>query len=135
VVFQWVLLFGFSLGAFLNYFIFLKQFHNKLLGGIIMSKLLQKFKSNEVQSIIQNTKFKVATATVSTLMAVQTVAHAETTAPDMATITASMTTSFATITNLCLTAVAAIAPIGITIFGCMFVWKKGIGFFKSVTKG
>lgn len=31
-------------------------------------------------------------------------------------------------------AVAVIAPIGLGIFGLFFAWKKGIGFFKSISK-
>jgi hypothetical protein len=100
-----------------------------------MSKILQKLKSNEVQSIINDTKFKVATVSCTALMALQTVAHAEAGAPDMAAVTSSMTGTFSTVASLCLNAIAAIAPIGITIFGGMFVWKKGISFFRTVTKG
>jgi len=130
-----VLLFGLLLGVCRNCSIFLKQFHNKkyIFGGIIMSKLVQNLKSNEVKTIIRDVKFKVATLSCSILIGLQTCVHAADT-PNIADVTSSMTSTFATVSSLCLSALAAIAPVGVTIFGAMFVWKKGIGFFKDLTK-
>lgn len=96
-----------------------------------MSKLLAKFKSTEVQSIVNNTKFKVATFSGTALIAFQTAAHAV----DAADPIASMTTTFGTVSTICLNGIAAVAPVAITIFGAMFAWKKGIKFFKELTQG
>lgn len=51
--------------------------------------------------------------------------------PDMTT---TMTTAITTIVANTLSAIAAVAPIGITIFGAMFLWKKGLAFFNKVAK-
>lgn len=97
-----------------------------------MSKLFRKFKSEEVQSIISNAKFKVATVSTTAIVALQTGAHAADAAADPIT---TMTATFQSVSTICLNGVAAIAPIAVTIFGCMFAWKKGIGFFKHLTQG
>lgn len=96
-----------------------------------MSKLLEKFRCSDVQSIINNTKFKVATISTSALIGVQTVVHAAEAGDPIAT----MTSTFGEVSTICLNAVAAIAPVAVTIFGCMFAWKKGIKFFKDLTQG
>lgn len=97
-----------------------------------MSKFLAKFKSTEVQSIVNNTKFKVATFSGTALVAFQTVAHAVDAGADPIS---SMTTTFGTVSTICLNGIAAVAPVAITIFGAMFAWKKGIKFFKELTQG
>lgn len=97
-----------------------------------MSKILTKIKSNEVQSIVNNTKFKVATFSGTALVAFQSVAHAADAAADPIT---SMTATFGTVSTICLNGIAAVAPVAITIFGAMFAWKKGISFFKQLTQG
>lgn len=51
-------------------------------------------------------------------------------APDMTTM---LTTSVQSIVTNTLSAISAVAPIGITIFASMFVWKKGLKFFKQTT--
>lgn len=56
------------------------------------------------------------------------VAHADT------TMASTITASFQTIVTDTISTIAAIAPIGITIFGAMFAWKKGKNFFNTVTK-
>ena len=60
-------------------------------------------------------------------------AFAEGTTPATPDISSTMTTSFQSIVTQTLSCVAAIAPIGITIFSVFFCWKKGMGFFKSVS--
>lgn len=100
-----------------------------------MFKFIEKFKSDDVKTIVNSAGFKVATMTGTCLVALApVVAHADPTAPDMSSIVGSMTTSFGSVTSVCLSAVAAIAPVGITIFGAMFVWKKGIALFKKITQ-
>lgn len=50
------------------------------------------------------------------------------------TVSEVIQTSMQTIVTDTLLTISAVAPIGITIFGAMFCWKKGIQFFKNVTK-
>lgn len=49
-------------------------------------------------------------------------------------VSATVTSSFQTVVTDTLSCIAAVAPIGITIFGAMFVWRKATQFFKSVSK-
>lgn len=49
-------------------------------------------------------------------------------------VSTTVSSSLQTITTDVLATVAAVAPIGLTIFGAMFAWRKGVQFFKSVTK-
>lgn len=51
-----------------------------------------------------------------------------------ASIASTITASFQTIVTDTISTIAAIAPIGITIFGAMFAWKKGKKFFNTVTQ-
>jgi len=44
-----------------------------------------------------------------------------------------MKTSFEQVVTDTLAGITAIAPIGITIFGAMFAWKKGKQFFNKVS--
>lgn len=77
------------------------------------------------------TEHKVALLTSATGMAlnIPQVAFAEGTS-----VSTMISGSMQTIVTDTIASIAAIAPIGITIFGAMFAWKKGIQFFKSVTK-
>lgn len=80
------------------------------------------------------TEHKVALMSSATAMMVaipQTAFATEVTPPDVAS---SMATAMQQIVTTTLSAITAIAPIGITIFGAMFAWKKGVQFFKGVTK-
>jgi hypothetical protein len=52
---------------------------------------------------------------------------------DSAMVTA-MTAAFQSIVTDTMAAIAAVAPIGITIFGAYFVWVKSKSFFKSIAK-
>lgn len=83
----------------------------------------------KIKTFIQENKVAVITSVSAIAMSIPTIAHAET--PD---ISATMTTAMQSIVTQTLASIAAIAPIGITIFGAMFAWKKGIQFFKGVTK-
>lgn len=49
-------------------------------------------------------------------------------------ISSAMTTAMGTIKTDMLDVVAVVAPIGIAIAGIFIVWKRGIGFFKSISK-
>ena len=93
-----------------------------------MSKFIQKIKENE---ILQSSRFKVATVCCTALTTFAQSAHAAETID----IVGPMTTSFQTVTANCLAAIGALAPIGLTIFGAMFAWKKGTQFFKHLTQG
>lgn len=49
-------------------------------------------------------------------------------------IATSISNSMQQIVTDTIATIGAVAPIGITIFGAMFAWKKGIQFFRGVTK-
>lgn len=49
-------------------------------------------------------------------------------------ITTAITTALQSVVTDTIAAISAVAPIGITIFGATFVWKKGVQFFKGVAK-
>lgn len=83
----------------------------------------------KIKTFIQENKVALITSVSAMAMSIPTIAHAET--PNVAE---SMTTAMQSIVTQTLSSIAAIAPIGITIFGAMFAWKKGIQFFKGVTK-
>lgn len=83
----------------------------------------------KIKTFIQENKVALITSVSAMAMSIPTIAHAE--APNVAE---SMTTAMQSIVTQTLASIAAIAPIGITIFGAMFAWKKGIQFFKGVTK-
>lgn len=50
------------------------------------------------------------------------------------TIATAVQTALQAVVTDTIAAIAAVAPIGITIFGATFVWKKGVQFFKGVAK-
>lgn len=82
----------------------------------------------KIKNLLNNNR-KAVISTVGVCSALlPTIAHAE------STVGATITTSMQTIVTDTITSIAAIAPIGITIFGAMFAWKKGLQFFKQVTK-
>lgn len=80
-----------------------------------------------------NTKVAVPVL-AAVLIAVPQVAHAAEITPTMPDMGASLTTAISQVVSNTLSAITAIAPIGITIFGAMFVWKKGLKFFNQTTK-
>lgn len=49
-------------------------------------------------------------------------------------ITTSMTTAMNTVKTDTLSAISAVAPIGIGIMGAFLVWRYGIRFFKGISK-
>lgn len=81
----------------------------------------------EFTNFIQSSYGKATVAV--TALAMATPVFAET--PSIAT---SISTSMQTIVTDTIATIGAVAPIGITIFGAMFCWKKGIQFFRGVTK-
>lgn len=82
-----------------------------------------------IKTFIEENKVAVITSVSAMAMSIPTIAHAE-----VPNVSESMTTAMQSIVTQTLASIAAIAPIGITIFGAMFAWKKGIQFFKGVTK-
>lgn len=49
-------------------------------------------------------------------------------------VTTAMTTAMTTVKTDMLSVIAVVAPIGIAIAGVILVWRRGIGFFKSISK-
>lgn len=49
-------------------------------------------------------------------------------------VTTAMTTAMTSVKTDMLGVIAVVAPIGIAIAGVILVWKRGIGFFKSISK-
>jgi hypothetical protein len=89
--------------------------------------MFQKLKSKILNSTPAQ-KFVVASVTFASV-AIQA-AHAT----EPIDITTTMTTAFQSVVTQTLSSIAAIAPIGITIFAAYFVWIKGKQFFKSISK-
>lgn len=79
------------------------------------------------QFLNENKVAVLSTVTACSAM-LPSVAHADD------SISTVITASFQQIVTDTITSIAAIAPIGITIFGAMFAWKKGKQFFNTVTK-
>ena len=84
---------------------------------------------NKVKENCGKAALPVATFAMSVLAPVA--AHAAD-APDM---TGVLTSSVQSIVTNTLSAISAVAPIGITVFASMFVWKKGLKFFKQTSQG
>lgn len=85
-------------------------------------------KKLKIKNFLENNrKAVIATVGVCSTM-LPTIAHAAD-----STIASTITSSFQQIVTDTLASIAAIAPIGITIFGAMFAWKKGKQFFSTVT--
>lgn len=95
-----------------------------------------KLKTNFID-VVSKKSYKIATMATTGIIAVNQAVFAadETVANGMDGIVDSMTSTFSSVSSVCMSAVAAIAPVGVTIFGLMFVWKKGIQFFKKLTQG
>lgn len=86
----------------------------------------------QFKSFFKNKKAVVATVASTLVVSVPQIAWAEeVSSPNVAS---AMTSAMQGIVTNTLSAISAIAPIGITIFGAMFAWKKGVQFFKGVTK-
>lgn len=86
---------------------------------------------NKLKNFMTTTSGKVSTGLVLASASVLTTFAEVAPTPSVSTV---IQTSMQTIVTDTLTTIAAVAPIGITIFGAMFCWKKGIQFFKNVTK-
>lgn len=82
----------------------------------------------KIKNFLQNNRKVVIASVAITSSILPTVAHAAD------SVSTTISTSMQTIVTDTIASIAAIAPIGITIFGAMFAWKKGIAFFKQVTK-
>lgn len=89
---------------------------------------MEKLNMNKIKRFMNENKVPVISSISVMAMSIPNIVHA---ADDVG---ASMTGAMQTIVTQTLSSIAAIAPIGITIFGAMFAWKKGIEFFKNVTK-
>lgn len=83
-----------------------------------------------VKQILLKTESKVTLTATAVLLSVPTLAFA---AGPTTSIVDSMKGSFEQVVNDTLAGIAAIAPIGITIFGAMFAWKKGKQFFTKLS--
>ena len=87
----------------------------------------------KIKNLIKDNRVAIIASVSSMAMGlVTTSAHAVETVPDMTTV---IITSFQSIVTQTLQTIAAIAPIGITVFAAFFCWKKGVAFFKTATKG
>lgn len=82
-----------------------------------------------MKKILQNKKI-VLGSLVTALTTVPTLAFATT----GGSVTSSMTTAMDTVKGDTLSAIGAVAPIGIGIMGAFLVWRYGIKFFKSISK-
>jgi hypothetical protein len=85
----------------------------------------------QVKKFMSKNKKAVTLSTVTTVaLAVTSVsAFADTT-----DISGAMTTSLQSVVTNTLACIAAVAPIGITIFGAILAWKVGVKFFKGLAK-
>lgn len=84
----------------------------------------------EFTNFIQSSYGKATVVVTSLAMATPVFAEV----PSPPSIATSISTSMQTIVTDTIATISAVAPIGITIFGAMFCWKKGIQFFRGVTK-
>lgn len=89
-----------------------------------------KRKFNKLVSFAKENKVGLIASFSGMVAAIPTVAHAA----EVPNITTTMTTAFQSIVTQTLEMVAGVAPIGITIFAAFFCWKKGVQFFKTITK-
>lgn len=80
-------------------------------------------------NFIQSSYGKVATGLTIASVSLPVFASDQT-----SSIATSISNSMQQIVTDTIATIGAVAPIGITIFGAMFAWKKGIQFFKGVTK-
>ena len=83
----------------------------------------------KIKNFIKDNKIALLSSSTAMAISFPQVAFADT-----VSVSSMISTSMQTIVTDTISSIAAIAPIGITIFGAMFAWKKGIQFFKSVTK-
>lgn len=51
-----------------------------------------------------------------------------------ADVSTAMATAMATVKTDMMGVISVVAPIGIAIAGVILVWRRGIGFFKSISK-
>jgi len=51
-----------------------------------------------------------------------------------AEIDGAMTTALGAVKTDMMGVIAVVAPVGIAIAGALLIWKRGIGFFKSISK-
>ena len=83
----------------------------------------------KIKQFAQKNKAYIMGGVTTLALAVPQFAYAET-----PSISATITASFQQVVTDTLASISAIAPIGITIFGAMFVWKKAMKFFNVVGK-
>lgn len=82
----------------------------------------------KIKSFIQSSYGKVTTGLVVASTSLPVFATSS------STIATSISSSMEQIVTDTIATIGAVAPIGITIFGAMFCWRKGVQFFKGVTK-
>lgn len=83
----------------------------------------------KIKNILENNRKAIIATTSICATLVPTIAHAE-----GVSVSSTISTSMQQIVTDTVSTIAAIAPIGITVFAAMFAWKKGLQFFKQVTK-
>lgn len=83
----------------------------------------------KIKKILNDNKVAVLSSVTACSAMIPSIVHAES-----VSVADTITSSFQTIVTDTISSIAAIAPIGITIFGAMFAWKKGKQFFNTVSK-
>ena len=84
---------------------------------------------NKVKNFISNNKAKIVGVSTSLALGVSQVAFAAD-----SSVSDSITSSFQTVVTDTLATIASVAPIALTVFGAMFVWRKAKTFFNSMNK-
>lgn len=84
---------------------------------------------NKVKNFIVNNKSKIVGTTTTLALGVSQVAFAAD-----SSVATSITSSFQTVVTDTLATIAAVAPIALTVFGAMFVWRKAKTFFNNMNK-
>lgn len=91
-------------------------------------KVLEKVKN------FSKAKKLAITTTVATVATAIPVLAEETVSASGATLSATMASSLQQAVTDFVSMVGVVLPIGLTVFACTFAVKKGMNFFKSITK-
>jgi len=82
----------------------------------------------KIRKFLKEKKSYLMGGVVTVAVSLPTVAFAE------STVASTITASFQQVVTDTLASIAAIAPIGITVFAAMFCWKQAKKFFATVAK-
>jgi len=85
----------------------------------------------KIKNLIEKNKCYVLSGVTTGSLVVMNVANKAFATESLSTVIQS---SLQTVVNDTLTTIAAIAPIGLTIFGATFCWKYAVKFFKNIAK-